>query len=94
MQNDLKFSVSVNRIHHYPQGAFDQHDVQNGVDPSRVYRSDDYRNLYNLVTHTHRRAPLDVGTKYIIAGILVRFLKAAGYFEKDDSKSAEILIGM
>lgn len=36
---------------------------------------------------------MDVGTKYIIAGILVRFLKAAGYFEKDDSKSSEILIG-
>ena len=25
------------------QGVFDQHDVQNGVDDSRVYRSDDYR---------------------------------------------------
>ena len=37
---------------------------------------------------------MDVGTKYIIAGILVRFLKAAGYFEKDDSKSSEILIGI
>ena len=25
------------------QGVFDQHDVQNGVDDSRVYRSNDYR---------------------------------------------------
>ena len=36
---------------------------------------------------------MDVGTKYIIAGLLVRFLKAAGYFEKDEVKSSEILIG-
>ena len=59
-----------------------------------IYRSDDYRNLFNLVTHSERRSPYDVVTKHIIAAVLVTSLKGAGYFpteQKDDS--ADILIG-
>ena len=61
---------------------------------SEIYRSDDYRNLFNLVTHSERRSPYDVVTKHIIAAVLVTSLKGAGYFpteQKDDS--ADILIG-
>ena len=74
-------------------GVFDEHDIQNGVDSERVYRSDDYRNLYHLVTHSEQRTPVDIGSKYIIAGLLVRFLKAAGYFEKEPTIKNEVLIG-
>ena len=61
---------------------------------SEIYRSDDYRNLFNLVTHSERRSPYDVVTKHIIAAVLVTSLKGAGYFpteQKDDS--ADVLIG-
>jgi hypothetical protein len=85
------------------KGAFDEHNVQNGADPSSsgVYYSADYRNLFNLVTHDERRTPVDNVTKFIIAGVLHSGLKASGYFDNDESSSnnwaigeAELLIGI
>jgi hypothetical protein len=39
-----------------------------------VTRSDDYANLYHLVTHEERRDVTDVTTKFIFAGVLLRYL--------------------
>ena len=78
------------------RGTFKEHNLQNGVgDNCPVYRSDDYANLFNLVTHSDRRAPLDIVTKYIIAGVLLSCLKGAGYFSKPGWVVAkeELLIG-
>ena len=63
------------------------------------FRSDDYKNLYHLVTHQERRDTSDVTTKFIFAGVLLSCLKAIGYFEgverPEEGKPSEeeILIG-
>ena len=73
-------------------GRFDQHNVQNGVfiegsdktaddGDERIFYSDDYVNLFNLVTHSERRELLDVVTKHVFASILVRCLDAVEYFD-------------
>ena len=74
----------------HAEGKFDQHNVQNGVinakeDSEQIFYSDDYANLFNLVTHSERRDLLDVVTKYVFSGILIRCLEAAGYFDRKDS---------
>ena len=59
-----------------------------------MYLSDDYRNLFNLVTHSERRSPYDIVTKHIIAAVLVTSLKGAGYFPTEQpDDSADVLIG-
>jgi len=61
-----------------------------------THRSDDYKNLYNLVTHEHLRDGLDLTTKYTFAGILLACLKAVGYFKSDSQSEIstdDILIG-
>ena len=55
--------------------VFSEHDVTWGSTPDQVYKSDDYRSLFNLVTHMERRTIYDVVTKHIIAAILVAALK-------------------
>lgn len=83
------------------KGTFGPHNVQHGAADAAaasedfVYRSEDYSNLYNLVTHSERRSPLDIVTKYIIAGILVTMLKAVSYFDSSDweMNEPECLIG-
>ena len=72
---------------------FSEHDVTWGSTPDQVYKSDDYRSLFNLVTHMERRSVYDVVTKHIIAAILVAALKGADYFPKDGDEAAEVLIG-
>ena len=79
-------------------GKFDQHNVQNGVfiaDSSdkvaddggeKIFYSDDYMNLFNLVTHSERRAMLDVVTKHIFASILIRCLDAVEYFDLENKR--------
>ena len=63
------------------------------------FRSDDYKNLYHLVTHEERRDSNDVTTKFIFAGVLLSCLKAIGYFdgikreEGGKASKEEILIG-
>ena len=57
------------------KGVFSEHDVTWGSTPDQIYKSDDYRSLYNLVTHMERRTIYDVVTKHIIAAILVAALK-------------------
>ena len=62
-------------------------------------RSDDYKNLYHLVTHEERRDWVDVTTKYIFAAILLSCLKAIGYFDalkrevKEKPSDEKLLIG-
>ena len=56
-------------------------------------RSDDYRNLYNLVTHRDQRSDLDVATKTIFSAFLLQCLRAAGYFGSDGGSETEVLIG-
>ncbi len=73
---------------------FSDHNVKNGVegDDNQVYRSDDYRNLYNLVTHEEHREPEDVAAKIAFAVFLTRCLASAGYFasvKADDLEAAE-----
>jgi hypothetical protein len=55
--------------------VFSKHDVTWGSTPDQLYKSDDYRSLFNLVTHMDRRTIYDVVTKHIIAAILVAALK-------------------
>ena len=50
-------------------------------DTSSQFLSDDYANLYHLVTHSERREPFDVATKTVFAAFLLRCLKSAGYFK-------------
>ena len=50
--------------------------------------------MFNLVTHSERRDMLDIVTKYIFGGMLLRCLEAAGYFncgntEQGNSSEAE-----
>ena len=59
------------------KGVFDKHDVTYGSKPDQLYKSNDYRSLFNLVTHMERRTIYDVVTKHIIAGILVAALRGA-----------------
>ncbi len=74
-------------------GVFTKHDILNGLNSGansgaepeselKIYRSDDYANLYNLVTHAEHRNLMDIVTKYIIAGVLLALLKSAGYFSR------------
>ena len=84
---------------------FLEHDITHGVEYAEVtetYRSDDYRNLFNLVTHGDRRSAYDIVTKHIIAGVLVVTLQAAGYFATSNHEEttataanpeADVLIG-
>ena len=79
------------------EGAFDEHNIQNGV--TKVGEKDGsepngYQNLYNLVTHTEMREMVDVTTKYIFAVVLTKALKAVGYFEDgaEDLDKEEVLI--
>ena len=85
----------------YDEGKFDHHNVQNGVineknegSKKQIFHSDDYLTLFNLVTHSERRDMLDIVTKYIFGGMLLRCLEAAGYFncgntEQGNSSEAE-----
>jgi len=73
--------------------VFSEHDVTWGSTPDQVYKSDDYRSLFNLVTHMERRTIYDVVTKHIIAAILVAALKGADFFPKAGDEAAEVLIG-
>ena len=78
----------------YDKGKFDQHNIQNGVIIEKndnedkhnlpIYHSNDYLNLFNLVTHSERRDTLDIVTKNVFAGILLQCLEAAGYFKSVD----------
>ena len=47
----------------------------------QIFYSNDYLNLFNLVTHSERRDMIDIVTKHIFAGILLQCLDAVGYFE-------------
>ena len=88
-QKPVSFFCDLSR-----QGAFDTHNVRNGVDVSEEgsFLSDDYRNLFNLVSHSEQRQMVDITTKYLFGGLLVRALKAAGYFEGYGLQE-EVLIG-
>ena len=44
------------------------------------YLSDDYRTLFNLCTHSHRRDTNDIYSKTIFAAFLLRCLQEVGYF--------------
>ena len=79
-------SVAFFRDH---KQSFLQHDIKHGVDPGRVYRSEDYQNLFNLVTHSDQRSAYDIVTKHIIAGVLVVALQAAGYFSSECKDETE-----
>ena len=80
----------------YDEGKFEHHNIQNGVvndkneeSKNQIFHSDDYANLFNLVTHSERRDMLDIVTKYIFAGILLRCLEAAGYFKSEGTKKED-----
>ena len=75
------------------EGAFDKHDTQHGTQEDFVYKSDDYRSLFNLVTHDEKRSSYDVVTKHIIAAILLTILRATGYFPSDKVDESDVLIG-
>ena len=85
-QKPLEFFITE-----YDKGKFDQHNTQNGVINEKndnedkhnlpIYHSNDYLNLFNLVTHSERRDTLDIVTKNVFAGILLQCLEAAGYFK-------------
>ena len=63
-------------------GNFDLHDIKHGTQEDFVYQSTDYKNLFNLVTHSEHRSIYDIVTKHIIAAIIVVALKGVGYFPK------------
>ena len=75
---------------------FSGHNVRNGVDgdDNEVFRSEDYRNLFNLVTHEEKREPQDICSKIAFAVFLTRCLSSAGYFDrvKDRREDAEFSI--
>ena len=89
-QKPLSFFSDMSR-----QGAFDAHDVRNGVEVTEEFLSDDYRNLFNLVSHTEQRQMVDITTKYLFGGLLVKALKAAGYFDGEACRGLqdEVLVG-
>ena len=93
-QKPLEFFITE-----YDKGKFDNHDIQNGVINEKndnedkhnlpIYHSNDYLNLFNLVTHSERRDTLDIVTKNVFAGILLQCLEAAGYFKSINKTSEE-----
>lgn len=91
-QKDLTFFLDEAR-----KGTFETHNPQNGVGldgTDTVFASHDYRNLFNLVTHTSKREAGDVVTKYLFACVLVRCLEAVDYFkDAPDLQEAVSLIG-
>ena len=87
----------------YDKRKFDRHNVQNGVlnhdqkdsveedhKNKQIFYSNDYLNLFNLVTHSERRDMIDIVTKHIFAGILLQCLEAVGYFESVDKLEKEM----
>ena len=87
----------------YDKGKFNRHNVQNGVlnndqkdsveedDKNKpIFYSNDYLNLFNLVTHSERRDMIDIVTKHIFAGILLQCLEAVGYFESAETLEKDI----
>ncbi len=65
---------------------FESHNVRTGgveeeLHDGKVYLSEDYENLFNLVTHEEKREPIDLTTKAIFAVFLMCCIKSAGYFK-------------
>ena len=55
-------------------------DPRFGLADTEEYLSDDYRTLFNLCTHSHRRDTNDIYSKTIFAAFLLRCLQEVGYF--------------
>ena len=70
-------------------------DTKNGVDgdiDGGVYLSDDYSNLFNLVSHSDRRVPADTVSKTIFVGFLLRCMRTADYL-KDVPEEQDAVVG-
>ena len=50
------------------------------------YPNDDYRKVFNLVTHEKERIFEDVFHRIVMAGFLTHCLKLTGFFEGDESE--------
>ena len=70
VQKPLSFFLE-NRVH------LTEHNTKNGTegDDNKVFKTHDYRNLYNLVTHNDQRSNVDRSTKAIFAAFLLHCLK-------------------
>eukprot|EP00095_Tigriopus_kingsejongensis_P008472 maker-scaffold18_size714446-snap-gene-3.28 protein:Tk08472 transcript:maker-scaffold18_size714446-snap-gene-3.28-mRNA-1 annotation:"set and mynd domain-containing" len=64
---------------------FSNHNEQSGISKDRVtkYLSDDYGNLFNLVTHHDERKIGDIFHRAMFAIMMLRCLKKFGYFGPD-----------
>ncbi|CAB4055686.1 unnamed protein product [Lepeophtheirus salmonis] len=72
---------------------FEVHDITHGVE-CELYKSDDYKNAFNLVTHRNKREVIDRVTKCIFAGIIVKFLEKVNYLDDPEKlEEDQILIG-
>lgn len=59
--------------------------------PKGPYKTEDYRNIYNLVAHEDKRAKQDFIHRTEMTAFLVKLLEVSGYFEgKPRSKPVEI----
>ena len=63
-------------------GMFEKHDVTHGIT-----HHDNYKNLFNLVTHSDRRESMDSITKNIFSCMMVKLLRHVGYFDASSSES-------
>ena len=74
---------------------FEHHDERSGETKERKekYLSDDYRNLFNLVTHQKQMCVAELFHRSAFAVLLLRCLESQGYFETDASEDDRIFIG-
>lgn len=83
---------------------FQEHNEQSGISKGKVtkYLSEDYGNLFNLVTHHNERKVGDVFHRAMFAVMFLRCLKKFGYFgpdrtdispENDDLSEDELFMG-
>lgn len=70
---------------------FSNHDEMSGSKNSEVtkYLSDDYRNIYNLVTHHSERKMNDLFHRAMFSIMLVKCLKKTGYFGEEVKERAD-----
>ncbi|KAI8429547.1 hypothetical protein MSG28_000178 [Choristoneura fumiferana] len=65
------------------------HNVAKDIDtkPTGVYKSDDYRNIYHLVSHEEERTKQDLLHRSEMTSFLVKLLELSGYFSGIPRKS-------
>lgn len=58
-----------------------------------VYRSDDYKSLYDLMGHSERRSVSDLFKRSMMACYMLDILERSPFFEADDPESFRLFVG-